>query len=112
MASVTDAQIEEIRAQISELDSAVFSVTSVTVEQDDDPHGPATRVTVGLHSRPVSDDERVDAMVRFSRAARRIAYDVLGDEGQVRVAYAVSAEGAADDGDADETVPDRADKTA
>lgn len=51
-------------------------------------------------------------MVRFSRAARRIAYDVLGDEGQVRVAYAVSAEGAADDGDADETVPDRADKTA
>lgn len=84
----------------------------MTVEQDDDPHGPATRVTVGLHSRPVSDDERVDAMVRFSRAARRIAYDVLGDEGQVRVAYAVSAEGAADDGDADETVPDRADKTA
>ncbi|MDV8001972.1 hypothetical protein [Rhodococcus sp. IEGM 1408] len=111
MAAVTETQVDSIKAGISQLESAVFTVIEVTVEQDDDPQGEATRVTIELEAKEVPDEQRLDAFVSFGRAARRVAFDVLGEDRILRVAYRVLTEGQSPNSDIEDGAPDQTDKS-
>lgn len=111
MSAVTETQADAIRSHIANIESDVFKVDRVTVEQDDDAQGEATRVTVELIAKRVSEDERVDAFVAFGRSARRIAFDVLGDDRILRVAYRVSTEGDSDEAGVSDSAPAPSDKS-
>lgn len=111
MAAVTKTQVDSIRELISQLESAVFTVVEVAVEQDDDPQGEATRVTIELAAQEVPDDKRLDAFVSFGRAARRVAFDVLGEDRIVRVAYRVNTEGNSSNAETEDAAPDQTDKS-
>ena len=110
MAAFTSSQVESIEREIRQIPSTVFSVERVTVEQDDDPQGEATRVTVELVYAPTSDDERLDSYIAFSRAAHRIVFDILGDDRILRVSYRVRNSGDEQSVKSDDTAPESADK--
>ena len=110
MSAVTETQADAIRTRIADIESDVFTVEEVTLEQDDDPQGDATRVTLELTAKQVTEDERQDAFVILGRTARRIAFDVLGDDRILRVAYRLTAERDAGDSGVDDSAPAQADK--